>query len=186
MSLIMTLLVFQCTRDYSQNMQRNRASAVCPRAYSDSGHGQDAWPRAVHYAALGNNVLGGGQRQDCAQGVAHHARQPGSSAISNIQQLARQLQWAGVTHGFQEETSKVTYETLHARVMHRGDQNIKNLHRCTIGVPMENGASARAKMVLGPGRQASSQRATRAAKAWPTTSPRRQDRTCRSSQSQGN
>ena len=64
-------------------MQRNCASAVCPRAHSDSRHGQDAWLRAVHYAALWDNVLGGGQRQDCAQGVAHHARQPWRVAISN-------------------------------------------------------------------------------------------------------
>ena len=54
---------------------------------------------------------------------------------------------AGVTHGFQGATTKVTYETLHARIMHRGDQNIKYLHRCTTGVPMENGTSAWAKMV---------------------------------------
>ena len=43
--------------------------------------------------------------------------------------------FGGVTHGSAGTTAKVTYEDLHQRVMHRGDYNISNLHRCSSDVP---------------------------------------------------
>ena len=42
---------------------------------------------------------------------------------------------AVVTHGSRGSTSKVTYETLHSRIMHRQDPNIGYLHRCTSDAP---------------------------------------------------
>ena len=42
---------------------------------------------------------------------------------------------AAVTHGTHGATTKVDYETIHARIMHRADVNIEHLHRCTADSP---------------------------------------------------